>query len=124
MSVIAYKFQAPDGSYWYIKADDQRTLEYWRDKRKMIPLTDDKARIAAGVVVEESWNLEVEKAAAALAIELAEARHMLNKLRNPHPRLRVEYWTGRWWEPLQGAKLDETLDALEPAPQWTVPFEA
>lgn len=51
-NVIAYKFQAPDGSYWYIKADDRRTLDYWRDKRKLIPLTDDKARIAAGVVVE------------------------------------------------------------------------
>lgn len=50
--VIAYKFQSPDGSYWYIKADDARTLDYWRDKRKLIPLTADKARIAAGVVIE------------------------------------------------------------------------
>jgi hypothetical protein len=46
MPVIAYKFQSPDGSYWYIRADDERTLEYWRDKRNLIPLTDDKARIS------------------------------------------------------------------------------
>lgn len=51
-SVIAYKFQAPNGSYWYIDADDLRTLDYWRDKRKLIPLKGDEARIAAGVVIE------------------------------------------------------------------------
>lgn len=51
-NVIAYKFQSPDGSYWYIRADDQRTLDYWSDKRKLTPLTDDKARIAAGAVSE------------------------------------------------------------------------
>lgn len=44
----------------------------------------------------------------------------LHKLRTPHPRLRVEYWTGQWWEPLHGVKLDQTLEALEPAPQWTL----
>lgn len=44
---IAYKFQAPNGSYWYIRADDHKTIAYWRDKRKLIPLTDGKARIAA-----------------------------------------------------------------------------
>ena len=52
MSIIAYKFQSPDGAYWYIRADDQLTLDYWCGKRKLIPLTDDKARIATGVVVE------------------------------------------------------------------------
>lgn len=44
---IAYKFQSPNGSYWYIRADDYRTIAYWRDKRKLIPLTGDKARIEA-----------------------------------------------------------------------------
>lgn len=53
MTIIAYKFQSPDGSYWYIKADDQRTIDYWRDKRKLIALTDDKAVVTAtGAVVE------------------------------------------------------------------------
>ena len=44
----------------------------------------------------------------------------LHKLRTPHPRLRVEYWTGKWWAPLSGVELDQTLEALEPAPQWAV----
>ena len=65
-------------------------------------------------------QLELERTASALAVELAEARHALDKLRNPHPRLRVEYWTGQWWEPLQGDALDVTLAALEPAPKWEV----
>ena len=53
MSVIAYKFQAPNGSYWYIRADDHRTLNYWRVKRKLIPLSDTEACIEAhGAVIE------------------------------------------------------------------------
>jgi hypothetical protein len=49
---------------------------------------------------------------------------VLGKLRSPHPRLRVEYWTGQWWEPLQGDALDATLATLEPAPKWSVALGA
>ena len=63
---------------------------------------------------------DLELTVARLAIELEEARHALNKIRNPHPRLRVEYWTGQWWEPLQGDALDAILATLEPAPKWEV----
>lgn len=52
MSTVAYKFQAPNGAYWYIRADDQRTIDYWKDKRKLIALSDDEARIAATGAVE------------------------------------------------------------------------
>lgn len=38
------------------------------------------------------------------------------KLRRWHPRLEVRYWTGQWWEPLTGEKLDAALDGLEQAP--------
>lgn len=55
MAIIAYKFQSPNGSYWYINADDQRTIDYWSDKRKLIALTDDEAVISAsGAVVERA----------------------------------------------------------------------
>lgn len=52
-NIIAYKFQAPNGSYWYIKADDRRTIDYWAPRRKLIPLTDDEARITADGAVED-----------------------------------------------------------------------
>lgn len=38
------------------------------------------------------------------------------KLRRWHPRLEVRYWTGQWWEPLTGEKLDAAIDGLEQAP--------
>lgn len=38
------------------------------------------------------------------------------KVRRWHPRLEVRYWTGQWWEPLSGEKLDAALDGLEQAP--------
>lgn len=57
MSTIAYKFQAPNGSYWYISADDHATLDYWKVRRKMIALSDDEARRTArdaGEIEEDS----------------------------------------------------------------------
>lgn len=41
------------------------------------------------------------------------------KIRRWHPRLEVRYWTGQWWEPLTGEKLDAALDGLEQAPNAT-----
>lgn len=49
-------------------------------------------------------------------VEQSIAASRMAKLRHPHPRLRVEWWTGQWWEPLWGSKLDEALDALVPIP--------
>lgn len=71
------------------------------------------------VTQRELWA-EIER----LRAELADARNLLCKLRSPHPRLRVEYWTGQWWVPLQGNALDATLAALEPAPKWSVAIGA
>lgn len=41
---------------------------------------------------------------------------LVHKLSMYHPRLRVEYWTGQWWEPLQGQKLREVVGGLDAIP--------
>ena len=33
-----------------------------------------------------------------------------------HPRLEVRYWTGKYWEPLYGARFHEVLNALDLTP--------
>ncbi len=38
-------------------------------------------------------------------------------LRKGHPRLEVRYWTGAFWDPLYGVRLDECLAALLAAPK-------
>jgi hypothetical protein len=36
----------------------------------------------------------------------------MQTLRQGHPRLELRYWTGQWWEPLYGEKVNEFLDIL------------
>lgn len=43
-----------------------------------------------------------------------------NVLRRWHPRLEIRYWTGQWWEPLYGEKLDKCIDDLEKVSQQTM----
>ncbi len=107
---IAWMVTNDDGQDAYVTADPS--------------LASKGQRALALYATVPAAQLELERTAAALALELAEARHALEKLRNPHPRLRVEYWTGQWWEPLQGEALDATLAALEPAPKWSVALGA
>ena len=38
------------------------------------------------------------------------------KLSTHHPRLEVRYWTGKYWEPLYGARFHEVLNALDLTP--------
>jgi hypothetical protein len=105
---------------WMVTNDDGQDAYVTAD-----PLMASKGQRALALYATvPAVQLELERTAAALALELAEARHALEKLRTPHPRLRVEYWTGQWWEPLQGEALDATLAALEPAPKWSVALGA
>lgn len=48
-----------------------------------------------------TWNAALTSLAARMEI-----------LRQGHPRLEVRYWTGQWWEPLHGVRLDECLNAI------------
>lgn len=61
---------------------------------------------------EQVKSLQREAATWNAALTSVAAR--MDKLRRGHPRLEVRYWTGQWWEPLTGVKLDECLDALRP----------
>ena len=103
---IAWMVTNDDGQDAYVTADPAMAAR----GQRALPL----------YAIVPAVQRDLELTAARLAIEQAEARHALNKIRNPHPRLRVEYWTGQWWEPLQGDALDATLAALEPAPKWSV----
>ena len=55
-----------------------------------------------------------DEVGANLAVGLGAERYQ--KLRCWHQRLEVRYWTGQWWEPLTGEKLDAAIDGLEQAP--------
>ena len=46
----------------------------------------------------------------------ARATTKLYKLSTHHPRLEVRYWTGKYWEPLYGARFHEVLNALDLTP--------
>lgn len=89
MSVIAYKFQAPNGAYWYIKADDQRSIDYWKGKRKLIALSDDQARVMAeGAAAERDDEVVIQATATAPAVApfwIAIAESL--------PSKSGEYWT-------------------------------
>jgi hypothetical protein len=41
------------------------------------------------------------------------------KFRLWHPRLQTSYWTGKWWEPIYGEKMDACVDNLTEHPQPT-----
>ena len=45
-----------------------------------------------------------------------DATTKLYKLSTHHPRLEVRYWTGKYWEPLYGARFHEVLNALDLTP--------
>ena len=107
---IAWMVTNEDGQDAYVTADPSMAAK----GQRALPL----------YAVVPAVQRDLELTAARLAVELAEVRHVLGKLRSPHPRLRVEYWTGQWWEPLQGDALDATLATLEPAPKWSVALGA
>ncbi|PXW28216.1 hypothetical protein [Paraburkholderia caballeronis] len=35
------------------------------------------------------------------------------RFRRWHPRLQTSYWTGQWWEPIYGEKMDACVDSLD-----------
>lgn len=41
------------------------------------------------------------------------------RFRRWHPRLQTSYWTGQWWEPIYGEKMDACVDSLDEVPQPT-----
>jgi hypothetical protein len=41
------------------------------------------------------------------------------RFRRWHPRLQTSYWTGKWWEPIYGEKMDVCVDWLDEVPQPT-----
>lgn len=43
---------------------------------------------------------------------LAADAERYRRMRHPHPRLEVRYWTGEYWEPLYGEGCDDRIDAI------------
>ena len=64
-----------------------------------------------GEAIAEIEHLRRETHAWSKACE--DATTKLYKLSTHHPRLEVRYWTGKYWEPLYGARFHEVLNALD-----------
>ena len=67
-----------------------------------------------GEAIAEIEHLRREAHAWSKACE--DATTKLYKLSTHHPRLEVRYWTGKYWEPLYGARFHEVLNALDLTP--------
>lgn len=67
-----------------------------------------------GEAISEIEHLRREVHAWSKACE--DATTKLYKLSTHHPRLEVRYWTGKYWEPLCGARFHEVLNALDLTP--------
>ena len=67
-----------------------------------------------GEAISEIEHLRREVHAWSKACE--DATTKLYKLSTHHPRLEVRYWTGKYWEPLYGARFHEALNALDLTP--------
>ena len=67
-----------------------------------------------GEAIAEIEHLRREVHAWSKACE--DATTKLYKLSTHHPRLEVRYWTGKYWEPLYGARFHEVLNALDLPP--------
>lgn len=50
-------------------------------------------------------------------VEKDSARY--RRFRRWHSRLQTSYWTGQWWEPIYGEKMDTCVDGLDEVPQPT-----
>lgn len=68
---------------------------------------------------EADWKRDqlslVEHIAAKQALDAGRYR----RFKRWHPRLQTSYWTGQWWEPIYGEKMDACVDSLDEVPQPT-----
>jgi len=93
--------------------DDAEIGRQWRENsslEKWFPFT------AEQLEAKERENLHLAREAHAWSKACEDATTKLYKLSTHHPRLEVRYWTGKYWEPLYGARFHEVLNALDLTP--------